>query len=55
MSPCLSGLKRIGIDEIVLVKGQKNYCAVLINLDTRKLIDILERRTQEELRKTLTG
>jgi transposase len=55
MSPDLSGLKRIGIDEIALVKGQKNYCAVLVNLDTRKLIAILEKRTQEELRKTLTG
>jgi hypothetical protein len=28
MSPDLSGLKRIGIDEIALVKEQKNYCAV---------------------------
>ncbi|ODV39389.1 Mobile element protein [Microcystis aeruginosa NIES-98] len=34
----LSKLKRLGIDEIALVKGQKNYCAVLVNLDTRKLI-----------------
>ncbi len=48
-------LKRLGIDEIALVKGQKNYCAVLVNLDTGKLIAILEKRTQEELRETLTG
>ncbi|MFN7864937.1 MAG: transposase, partial [bacterium] len=53
--PDLSELKRLGIDEIALVKGQKNYCAVLVNLDTRKLIAILEKRTQEELRETLTG
>ena len=53
--PDLSKLKRLGIDEIALVKGQKNYCAVLVNLDTGKLIAILEKRTQEELRKTLTG
>ncbi|OPF18611.1 ISL3 family transposase [Microcystis aeruginosa KW] len=53
--PDLSELKRLGIDEIALVKGQKNYCAVLVNLDTVKLIAILEKRTQEELRKTLTG
>jgi len=53
--PDLSELKRLGIDEIALVKGQKNYCAVLVNLDTGKLIAILEKRTQEELRKTLTG
>ncbi len=30
----------ITIDEIALVKGQKNYCAVLVNLDTGKLIAI---------------
>jgi transposase len=53
--PDLSELKRLGIDEIALVKGQKNYCAVLVNLDTVKLIAILEKRTQEELRETLTG
>ncbi|CCI33747.1 transposase (fragment) [Microcystis sp. T1-4] len=53
--PDLSELKRLGSDEIALVKGQKNYCAVLVNLDTGKLIAILEKRTQEELRKTLTG
>ncbi len=53
--PDLSELKRVGIDEIALVKGQKNYCAVLVNLYTGKLIAILEKRTQEELRKTLTG
>ncbi len=51
----LSKLKRLGIDEIALVKGQKNYCAVLVNLDTGKLIAILEKRTQKELRETLTG
>jgi transposase len=55
LSQDISGLKRLGIDEIALVKGQKNYCAVLVDLDTGKLIAILERRTQEELRKTLTG
>ncbi|GBF53909.1 mobile element protein [Microcystis sp. 0824] len=53
--PDLSKLKRLGIDEIALVKGQKNYCAVLVNLDTGKLIAILENRTQEELRETLTS
>jgi len=53
--PDLSELKRLGIDEIALVKGQKNYCAVLVNLDTGKLIAILEKRTQEEFKKTLTG
>ncbi len=40
-------IRSLGIDEIALVKGQKNYCAVLVNLDTGKLIAILEKRTQE--------
>ncbi len=24
-------IKRLGIDEIALVKGQKNYCAILLD------------------------
>jgi transposase len=40
-------LKRLGIDEIAFVKGQKNYCAVLIDLDKKELIAILPKRTQE--------
>jgi transposase len=40
-------LKRLGIDEIAFVKGQKNYCAVLVDLDKRELIAILPKRTQE--------
>ena len=49
------GLKRLGIDEIALVKGKGNYCAVLIDLDTSKLIAILNGRTQEIIKETLTG
>ena len=44
------GLKKLGIDEIAWVKGQKNYCAVLVDLETRKPVDILEKRTKECLR-----
>lgn len=33
-------LKRLGIDEIALTKGKGNYCAVLIDLDTSRLIAI---------------
>jgi transposase len=40
-------LKRLGIDKIAFVKGQKNYCAVLVDLDKRELIAILPKRTQE--------
>jgi transposase len=49
------GLKRLGIDEIALVKGQGNYCAVLVDLDSSKLLMILEKRTKEEIKKVLTG
>ncbi|MBE9104273.1 ISL3 family transposase [Nostoc cf. edaphicum LEGE 07299] len=49
------GLKRLGIDEIALVKGKGNYCAVLIDLDTSKLLAILSERTQEIIKKTLIG
>ena len=48
------GLKRLGIDEIALVKGQGNYCAVLVDLDLGKPIMLVESRRQEELRKVFT-
>jgi transposase len=46
-------LKRLGIDEIAFIKGQKNYCAVLVDIDKKQLIAILPNRTQEEIRKCL--
>ena len=49
------GLKRLGIDEIALVKGQGKYCAVLIDLDRSKLLMIVEGRTKEEIKKVLEG
>lgn len=48
-------LKRLGIDEIALIKGKGNYCAVLVDLDTSKLLVILSDRTQEVIKKTLIG
>jgi len=48
-------LKRLGIDEIALIKGKGNYCAVLIDLDKSKLIGILAARTQEEISQVLRG
>jgi len=47
------GLKRLGIDEIALVKAKGNYCAVLVDLDTSKLIAILKGRTKEIIKETL--
>lgn len=50
-----SYLKRLGIDEIALVKGKGNYCAVLVDLDKSELITILQGRTQEIIRKVLNS
>jgi transposase len=49
------GLKRLGIDEIALVKGQGNYCAVLVEIERSKLLMILESRSKEEIKKVLLG
>ena len=48
-----SYLKRLGIDEIALVKGKGNYCAVLVDLDKSELLAILQGRTQEVIRELL--
>lgn len=50
-----SYLKRLGIDEIALVKGKGNYCAVLVDLDKSELLTILEGRTQEIVGKVLNS
>jgi len=50
-----SELKRLGIDEIAVIKGKGNYCAVLIDLEKSKLIGILAGRKQEEIREVLLG
>lgn len=47
------GIKRLGIDEIALVKGQKNYCAILVDLDQKVVVGILPKRTKAEIRKHL--
>ncbi|PAX45806.1 transposase family protein, partial [Brunnivagina elsteri] len=46
-------LKRLGLDEIALIKGKGNYCAVLVDLDTSKLIAVLSDGTQDAIRKAL--
>lgn len=50
-----SELKRLGIDEIALIKGKGNYCAVLIDLEKSKLIAILAGRKQEEIKEVMLG
>jgi transposase len=42
-------MKRLGIDEIAVVKGQKNYYTVFVDLDTGKLIGLLNKRTQSDI------
>jgi transposase len=39
------GLKKLGIDEIAVVKGQKNYYVVFIDLEKRAIIGTVEKRT----------
>ncbi|MBE9185263.1 transposase [Microcoleus sp. LEGE 07076] len=50
-----SNLKKLGIDEIYLIKGQGNYSAVLIDLETSKLITIVKGRTQTEIEPVLNS
>jgi transposase len=50
-----SELKRLGIDQIAIIKGKGNYCAVLIDLEKSKLIGVLAARKQEEIREVLLG
>ena len=50
-----SAVKRLGIDEISLIKGQGKYCAVLIDLDKSELLALLPSRKQEDMMKVLMG
>jgi len=44
-----SSIRALGIDEIALKKGHKNFVCVLVNLETGEVIDILEDRTKSAL------
>jgi transposase len=48
-------LKRLGIDEITHLKGGRNYAAVLVDIDKRKPIALLEKRNKETLVEYLQG
>jgi transposase len=48
-------LRKLGIDEIAMVKGQGKYCAVLVDIEKGKLLAIIESRTSEEIEKVLRG
>ncbi len=42
-------LDKLGIDEIAVVKGQKNYYVVLVDLEKSKVIGLIEKRTEEKV------
>jgi transposase len=50
-----TNLKKLGIDEITHLKGGKNYVAVLVDLDTRKPLELLEKRNKEVIAEYLRG
>jgi transposase len=51
----LSGLRRLGIDEIALRKGQEDYVVVLVDLDRHEPIGLVASRKQKEIREVLEG
>lgn len=48
-------LKKLGIDEITQLKGGKNYAAVLVDIEKRKPIALLEKRNKEVIAEYLQG
>jgi len=48
-------LRRLGIDEIALRKGQGDYIVVLVDLDRRVPLSFAPSRRQEDVRKVLEG
>jgi transposase len=42
-------LKKLGIDEIAVVKGQRNYYVVLVDLEKRKVVGFVEQRTKKAI------
>ena len=46
-------LKKLGIDEIAVVKGQKNYYVVLVDLEKKKVIGLVEKRAKKEIKEYL--
>lgn len=51
----LSQVKRLGIDEIALVKGQGDYLAVIVDLDSHKPIEIVQSRRIEDIREVIVS
>ena len=51
----LSSLRRLGIDEIELKKGQGDYVVVLVYLAKEELIDLVKSRQHQDIKKVLKG
>ncbi len=51
----LSQLRRLGIDEIALRKGHKEYVVVLVDLDSHQLIGMAPSRTHADIKAVLLG
>ena len=49
----LSGLKRLGIDEISLVKGQGKFIVVLVDLDSGKLVGLVKEKKKKSIEQVL--
>lgn len=48
-------IKRLGIDEIAIIKGQSNYCAVLVDIDDKEVVGLLESRQADDIIEHLRG
>lgn len=53
MSFDLSGLRRLGMDEISLRKGQRDYVVVLVDLDKNELVGLVESRKHKDIKEVL--
>ncbi|MGK7899074.1 MAG: ISL3 family transposase [Xenococcus sp. (in: cyanobacteria)] len=49
----IEGLKRLGIDEISLVKGQGKFIIVLVDLDTGKLIGLVKEKKSKTIEEVM--
>ena len=49
----IENLEKLGRDSRAWSKGKHNYCAVLVNIDTGKILRILPKRRKEVLEKEL--
>ena len=51
----LTALKRLGIDEIALRKGQEDYITVLVDLDRRVPVGFVGSRKHKDIKEVLNG